>query len=127
MPAGASPDDFVRVVVVVDVTLPEGASAAGVAVEGVELSNDDGATAMRALVEVGRVEPRAEISWASAMQERGRPFDGNLAAGTTRLRIEAFLARQPRGLQQRVRVLLRRDGGAPIAAEGSVDGEWPTG
>lgn len=126
VPIDAGVDDWVRVVVVLDVHVD--APVRAVRPESIELLGDAGIeSAMKSVISVGRVASApAKTTWAEAIDDRGAPFDGTLAAGATRLRIEAWLTRHPRGLPSRAHVVLATDAG-PIDASGDVAGEWPTG
>jgi hypothetical protein len=129
VPTGAGPDDYVRVVVVVDVTVAAAGPLVGVAPSSIALRNDEGVveSAMRAPIGVTRVDPiPATTTWANALSPSGPSFDGRLAPGLTRLRIEAWLGRRPRSLPLRVHVVVASPAG-PIEADGAVNGEWPTG
>jgi hypothetical protein len=64
-------------------------------------------------------------SWAFFLNPQGTPFDGDLPAGRTRLRIRASLTSSGGDFLTRVRVTLEGDGG-PFVIEGDVWGVWPT-
>ena len=129
IPSAASFDDYIRVVLVVDVTVPAGRALSGAAVSVVELRNATGAVeaAMRAPIAITRVDPiPAKTDWESAMKPGGAPFDGNLAAGVTRVRIEAWLTKHPRSYPLTAHVVITTPTG-PVEVDGPTNGEWPTG
>jgi hypothetical protein len=129
LPSTASFDDYVRVILVVDLTLPPGRAVQGAAVSVVELRNATGAVeaAMRAPIEITRVDPiPAKTDWATAMRPGGAPFDGTLTPGVTRVRVEAWLTRHPRSFPLKVHVVITTPAG-PIEVSGPTNGEWPTG
>jgi hypothetical protein len=125
-------EDFIRVILVVDVTVPATQGdgwVRDVTLSSIAMVNDEGVVeaSMRAAVSVERVEPiPATTTWANATRPGALPFDGVLWPGRTRLRIEAWLTRHPRSYPLRVRVVLDSPTG-PIDADGAVNGEWPTG
>jgi hypothetical protein len=125
-------EDFIHVIVVVDVTVP-GAPGDGwvrdVTLSSIAMVNDEGVVeaSMREIQSVARVEPiPAATTWETAMRPGAQPFDGVLWPGRTRLRIQAWLTTHPRSYPLRVRVVLASPSGA-IEADGAVNGEWPTG
>jgi hypothetical protein len=127
--AGMRSEDYIRVVAVVDLTVTSSSPTAGVALDSIALRDDNGVVeaAMRAPISVVRVEPiPAATTWETAMHPGGTPFDGTLAPGRTRLRIEAWLTTHPHSYRLRAHVVLVGSHG-PIEADGAVDGEWPTG
>ena len=126
VPMDAGPDDYIRVIAVVDVTVTS--PAHHVKVASLALKGSDGGVeaTLRAPITIERIDPiPPTTSWATAMQTRGKPFDGNLAPGKTRIRIEGWLDRHPRTMAASVIVSLTTDA-APIQATGAVAGEWPT-
>jgi hypothetical protein len=126
---GMRPEDYVRVIAVVDVSTPAGSAQSPVTVASIALRNEEGvveATMRGAPITVARVEPiPAVTTWAAAIDTPGSLFDGTLAPGRTRLRIEAWLTTHPRSPHLRVHVALGGGAGS-IEADGAVDGEWPT-
>jgi hypothetical protein len=126
--AGARWEDFIRVVVVVDVDSSGVAALHGVTLSSIAMVNDEGAVeaSMRSPIHVDRVEPIPEATtWETALRPGTRPFDGTLTPGRTRLRVEAWLTTHPRR-PVRVHVVLDSPAG-PVEAHAAINGEWPTG
>lgn len=126
--AGARWEDFIRVVVVVDIDSPSPGPLAGVTLSSIAMVNDEGVVeaSMRSPITVDRVEPiPAATTWENALRPGARPFDGRLAPGRTRLRVEAWLTTHPRHPVKVHVVLASPDG--PVEGDGGISGEWPTG
>jgi hypothetical protein len=122
-------EDFIRVIVVVDVTVPGTDFVRDVTLSSIAMVNDEGVVeaSMRAPISVERVEPMpATTTWENATRPGALPFDGVLWPGRTRLRVEAWLTAHPRSYPLRVRVVIASPAG-PLEADGAVNGEWPTG
>lgn len=78
-------------------------------------------------VEFRPEEPSAaQGSFAVHLNPPGTPFNGDLPAGKTTLRVRMSLDRPPGDFAPRCRVELAGLGSAPLIVEGRVDGVWGT-
>jgi len=125
MPVDASPDDYVRVLAFVVVRAP--AAATGVSVSAVDVTGDGGLEAsLRKVESVERLASDAKLTAPDVWRSRGAPFDGTLAPGETKLRVEAWITKRPRSRPAELRVgvagpTLRANATCALAIE------WPTG
>jgi hypothetical protein len=129
IPAGAKPDAYYRVIVLFEVTTPQGSATETLPLTSLVLEGSDGQplARLRAPISAERA-PRVTLTdaWQSAIDDHGPPFDDRYQTGITRVRIEAWLDTRPATLPARVRVVLAGPG-APVELSGAVAGEWPTG
>jgi hypothetical protein len=129
VPANANPEDYYRVVLLFEVTTPEGSPTEVLPLTSLVLEDAGGRPLahMRAPISAERAARVALTdAWQSALGDHGPPFDDRYASGITRVRIEGWLNTRPATPPARVRVVLA-GAGAPVELSGAVAGEWPTG
>lgn len=125
VPADASPDDFYRVLAWA--VVGANTDVSGLEVRALEISGDGGVEAtMKRIESVERLDPKASLETPAVWQSRGKPFDGKLAPGETRLRIEAWITKRPRSRPAILRLALGA-GAAQASATCKLEIEWPTG
>jgi hypothetical protein len=128
VPANAKPGDYYRVVLLLEVTTPEGSPTEALPLTSLVLEDAGGKplARMRAAISAERVPRIARPgAWQSALTDHGPAFDDRYASGVTRVRVEAWLDTKPATPPARVRVVLA-GAGAPAELSGAVAGEWPT-
>jgi hypothetical protein len=125
MPAGVDGANYYRVIAYAVVKSP--GAAKDVTLRALEIDGDAGVEAtMTKLQGVERLPPTASLSPPGVWQSRGGAFDGTLAPGETRIRIEAWITRPPRSHPSTLRVELGSARDAPAVATCRLAIEWPT-
>ena len=124
IPAGG-PDASYRVIAILNVDSPKGLAA--VSVRDVSVFGDSGEEAsLRQVESVERLPLAAPLTPVSLYETGdGRPFDGTLRAGTTRLRVRARLSDKPRSRAPAIRIVIG-NGAMNATATAMLGGEWPT-
>lgn len=125
LPSNVDPDTMYRVLAWLSVRAAEPTS--GVTLRAVEVTGEAGVEATLRRVEgIERLDPAAPLEKPGAWQSRGAPFDGALAPGGTKLRVEAWLTHRPKSRPATLRLALGNDAVSVTASCPLID-EWPTG
>jgi hypothetical protein len=125
LPAGVDGADYYRVIAYV--VMKSSAAVRNVTLRALDVAGDAGVEASMAKLEnLERLPPSAPLSPPDVWQSRGGAFDGTLAPGETRLRIEAWITRPPRSHPSTLRVELASEHVASAVATCRLAIEWPT-
>ena len=121
----ASPNDFYRAIAWVVIRSP--AEVQGASLRTLEILGDAGVEAtMKRIESVERLDATAPLTPPGVWQARGKPFDGTLAAGETRLRIEVWITRPPRSHPSTLRIEVGSER-SRATSTCNLGIEWPTG